>query len=137
MDENYCQYGTDMTFSKGKLAKIAETIRKYQFDALVMVGGFDGYEGMMDLYNNRVTVLLSANNNYYYILMPSNGPSLLLQYPEFNIGLLCMPATISNNCPGSETSIGADTSLNNIVEALDKIKESAVASKVYHSMQMF
>jgi len=39
-----------------------------------------------------------------------------------------MPATINNNVPGSELSIGADTALNNIVEAVDKIKQSAVAS---------
>eukprot|EP01102_Stenamoeba_stenopodia_P019708 TRINITY_DN7502_c0_g1_i1.p1 TRINITY_DN7502_c0_g1~~TRINITY_DN7502_c0_g1_i1.p1 ORF type:complete len:843 (+),score=183.65 TRINITY_DN7502_c0_g1_i1:179-2530(+) len=97
--------GISRLMSKGKLEKVAATIKKYEFDAIVMVGGFDGYEGMLDLYNNRE------------------------KYPEFNIGLLCVPATISNNCPGTETSVGADTSLNNIVEALDKIKESAVASK--------
>jgi len=38
-----------------------------------------------------------------------------------------MPATINNNLPGSELSIGADTALNNIVGAVDKIKDSAVA----------
>jgi 6-phosphofructokinase 1 len=31
--------------------------------------------------------------------------------------------------PGSELSIGADTALNNIVEAVDKIKQSAVATR--------
>ena len=38
-----------------------------------------------------------------------------------------MPATINNNLPGSELSVGADTALNNIAEAVDKIKDSAVA----------
>jgi 6-phosphofructokinase 1 len=38
-----------------------------------------------------------------------------------------MPASINNNLPGSELSIGADTALNSIVEAVDKIKQSAVA----------
>src|SRR3989337_4022396 len=38
-----------------------------------------------------------------------------------------MPATINNNLPGSDLSVGADTALNNIVEAVDKIKHSAVA----------
>jgi 6-phosphofructokinase 1 len=48
-------------------------------------------------------------------------------YPAFNIPVVCLPATINNNLPGSELSIGADTALNNIVEAVDKIKDSAVA----------
>ena len=48
-------------------------------------------------------------------------------YPAFNIPILLMPATINNNLPGSELSIGADTALNNIAEAVDKIKDSAVA----------
>jgi 6-phosphofructokinase 1 len=50
-------------------------------------------------------------------------------YPAFNIPFVLVPATISNNLPGSELSIGADTALNNIVEAVDKIKDSAVAQR--------
>jgi 6-phosphofructokinase 1 len=42
---------------------------------------------------------------------------------------VCVPATINNNLPGSELAVGADTALNNIVAALDKIKQSAVASR--------
>jgi len=37
------------------------------------------------------------------------------KYPEFQIPLICIPATISNNVPGTEFSIGADTALNEIV----------------------
>ncbi|HEX2999170.1 MAG TPA: 6-phosphofructokinase, partial [Armatimonadota bacterium] len=46
----------------------------------------------------------------------------------FDIPVICLPASIDNNLPGSELSIGIDTALNNIVEAVDKIKQSAVAS---------
>ncbi|HEX7974839.1 MAG TPA: 6-phosphofructokinase [Anaerolineales bacterium] len=42
---------------------------------------------------------------------------------------MCLPATINNNLPGSELSVGADTALNNIVQAVDKIKDSAVAQR--------
>ena len=38
------------------------------------------------------------------------------KYPEFRIPLICIPATISNNVPGTEFSIGADTALNEIVK---------------------
>ena len=50
-------------------------------------------------------------------------------FPAFRIPIVCLPATIDNNLPGSELSIGADTALNNIVEAVDKIKQSAVADR--------
>lgn len=43
--------------------------------------------------------------------------------------MICLPATINNNLPGTELSVGADTALNSIVSAVDKIKQSAVASQ--------
>ena len=42
---------------------------------------------------------------------------------------MCVPATIDNNLPGSELAIGADTSLNVITEAIDRIKMSGSAAK--------
>jgi 6-phosphofructokinase 1 len=50
-------------------------------------------------------------------------------YPAFDIPVVCLPATIDNNLPGTELSIGADTALNNIVTVVDKIKQSAVAER--------
>src|SRR5690606_11428099 len=41
---------------------------------------------------------------------------------------VCLPASINNDLPGSELSIGADSALNSIVADVDKIKQSAVAS---------
>ena len=49
-------------------------------------------------------------------------------FPSFNIPIVCIPATINNNMPAAEFSIGADTALNSITEVVDKIKQSAVAS---------
>jgi 6-phosphofructokinase 1 len=43
--------------------------------------------------------------------------------------IVCLPSTIDNDRPGSELSIGADTALNSIVQAVDQIKQSAVASR--------
>jgi 6-phosphofructokinase 1 len=51
------------------------------------------------------------------------------QFPAFNIPLVCLPTTIDNDLPGTELSVGADTALNSIVQAVDKIKQSAVASR--------
>jgi 6-phosphofructokinase 1 len=41
------------------------------------------------------------------------------------IPIIIVPATISNNFPGTEFTIGADTSLNVVVESCDRIKTSA------------
>ncbi len=43
--------------------------------------------------------------------------------------MVCLPATINNNLPGTELSVGTDTALNSIVTAVDMIKRSAVASQ--------
>ena len=40
-----------------------------------------------------------------------------------------LPATVSNNIPGTDFSIGSDTALNAIIEACDRIKLSANASR--------
>ena len=48
------------------------------------------------------------------------------EYDAFNIPIICVPAAIDNNLPGSELSIGADTALNSIVEVVDKIKQSSL-----------
>jgi 6-phosphofructokinase 1 len=50
-------------------------------------------------------------------------------FPAFNIPVICLPASINNNLPGSEFSLGADTALNSIVDAVDKIKMSAGATR--------
>lgn len=84
---------------------IARNLEKYEIDGLLMIGGWSGYEGVLELHNRRNL------------------------FPAFDIPIVCLPSTIDNDLPGSELSIGADTALNNIVSAVDKIKQSAVASK--------
>uniref|UniRef100_A0A8D0AZ90 6-phosphofructokinase type C n=1 Tax=Sander lucioperca TaxID=283035 RepID=A0A8D0AZ90_SANLU len=50
-------------------------------------------------------------------------------YEELCIPMCMLPATISNNVPGTDLSIGADTALNAIVETCDRIKQSASGTK--------
>ncbi|KAI6117255.1 phosphofructokinase domain-containing protein [Pisolithus croceorrhizus] len=50
-------------------------------------------------------------------------------YPAFHIPMVHLPATISNNVPMTEFSLGSDTSLNALVDACDAIKQSASASR--------
>jgi 6-phosphofructokinase 1 len=86
------------------LYAIAKTIEAHDIDGILMIGGWSGYRSMHRIFSER------AN------------------FPAFNIPLVCLPVTINNNLPGSEVSIGADTALNSIVGAVDKIKQSAVAA---------
>jgi len=50
-------------------------------------------------------------------------------YPALHIPMVHLPATISNNVPLTEFSLGSDTSLNALVDACDAIKQSASASR--------
>uniref|UniRef100_A0A4W5R426 Phosphofructokinase, muscle b n=1 Tax=Hucho hucho TaxID=62062 RepID=A0A4W5R426_9TELE len=50
-------------------------------------------------------------------------------YEELCIPMVVIPATVSNNVPGSDFSIGADTALNTITMTCDRIKQSAAGTK--------
>ncbi len=55
--------------------------------------------------------------------------SRLDDFPGLHIPTMLIPATINNNTPGSDFAVGADTALNNIIQAVDKIKDTAAANK--------
>ena len=48
------------------------------------------------------------------------------QYPSLRVPMVIIPATISNNVPGTDLSLGADTALNVIVEVQIQILPSPV-----------
>lgn len=91
--------------TEADFARIAHQLESHEIDGLLMIGGLTGYEAVYAMYVRRE------------------------QHPAFNMPVVCLPASINNNLPGSEHSIGADTALNNIVEDVDKIKQSAVATQ--------
>ena len=71
----------------------------------MIIGGFEAYQTCLNL--------AEARNNF----------------AEFCIPMAVLPATISNNVPGTEFSLGADTALNEICEICDKIRQSAQGTK--------
>jgi 6-phosphofructokinase 1 len=100
------ELGTNRHIPSGSdLYGLARAIEKNEIQGLLIIGGWAAYESAYNL-------ICQCQN-----------------YPAFSIPFVCMPATINNNLPGSELSIGADTALNSIVQAVDKIKDSAVASR--------
>ncbi|MCK5101781.1 MAG: 6-phosphofructokinase, partial [Cyclobacteriaceae bacterium] len=84
---------------------IAKNLESNNIHAMLIIGGMVGYE------------------TAYHFCEKRN------EFPAFDIPIVCLPATINNNLPGTDFSVGADTALNSIIEAVDKIKESAVANK--------
>ncbi|XP_043082171.1 ATP-dependent 6-phosphofructokinase, platelet type isoform X3 [Puntigrus tetrazona] len=97
--------GTKRTLPAKHIDKIAEQIRKYNINALLVIGGFEAYLGIMELLTARGT------------------------YEELCVPMVMVPATVSNNVPGSDLSIGADTALNAITDTCDRIKQSASGTK--------
>jgi 6-phosphofructokinase 1 len=87
-----------------ELASIARQIRDWDIRGIIAVGGLSTYE--------QVAKLIQARE----------------QHRELRIPIICVPATIDNNLPGTEITIGADTALTNIVDAIDKIKYTAGAA---------
>ncbi|KAL6098098.1 pfkp [Pungitius sinensis] len=97
--------GTKRTLPGKHVDKIAEQMRLHNINALLIVGGFEAFESLLQLYEARAT------------------------HEDFCIPMCMLPATISNNVPGTDLSIGADTALNAIVETCDRIKQSASGTK--------
>ncbi len=87
------------------LAEVAQQIEAHRIDGILMIGGWAGYQSA------------SAMSDLAEI------------HPALGIPVVCMPTSINNDLPASELSIGADTALNSIVRDVDKIKQSAVASR--------
>lgn len=48
-------------------------------------------------------------------------------YQEHGIPSICIPGTIDNDLPGTDFSIGYDTATNTAVEAIDKIRDTAMS----------
>jgi len=87
------------------IARIAEQVAAHRIDGLVMAGGWAGYHAAHELHRHRQ------------------------HYAALDIPIVCMPMTINNDVPGTELSIGSDTALNSIVADVDKIRQSAVATR--------
>ena len=71
------------------------TMKKEEIDALVVIGG-DG---------------------------TFTGARIFAQ--EFNVPIVGLPGTIDNDLSGTDSTIGYDTALNTIIEAVDKIRDTA------------
>ncbi|KAG2140125.1 phosphofructokinase domain-containing protein [Suillus clintonianus] len=99
------ELGTNRTLPDVDLGAVAARFQEHNFHALLMIGGFEAFNALLILETGRK------------------------HYPAFHIPMAHLPATISNNVPMTEFSLGSDTSLNALVDACDSIKQSASASR--------
>ncbi len=99
------ELGTSRFIPRGDdVEAVASQLEAHQIDGVLMIGGWSGYQAAYALHSRRH------------------------EYPALTTPIVCLPASINNDLPRSEISIGADTALNSIVTDVDKIKQSAVAS---------
>lgn len=87
------------------IARIAQQLAEHRIDALLVIGGWNAYEAAYALHAARE------------------------EHESLSLPIVCLPASINNDLPASELSIGSDTALNSIALNIDKIKQSAVASR--------
>jgi 6-phosphofructokinase 1 len=78
-------------------APVAKTLDKLNLDGMVIIGGDGSFRG---------------------------GTKLM---KEFNLPVVGVPATIDNDIPGTDISIGFDTALNIAIEAVDKVRDTATS----------
>lgn len=99
------ELGTNRTLPDVNLGGVAAAFQSHAFDALLIIGGFEAWHSLQ--------IMETARSNY----------------PSFQIPMCHLPATLSNNVPLTDFSLGSDTSLNALIDACDAIKQSASASR--------
>ncbi|KFM71331.1 6-phosphofructokinase, partial [Stegodyphus mimosarum] len=97
--------GTKRTLPDPIMDKVVEKIKHYKIQGLLVAGGFEAFHSVLQMAEQRS------------------------KYPELCIPMIVIPATISNNVPGTDFSLGSDTALNEITEICDRIRQSAQGTK--------
>ncbi len=77
------------------MKKLIKNLKEAQVDALVVIGGDGTFTGAINLQE------------------------------EHGIPVVGIPGTIDNDINGTDYTIGYDTALNTVVEAIDKIRDTA------------
>lgn len=88
-------------FETEDFARLERVLQQHQVRGMLVLGGLNAYHNVAELVRRRN------------------------RHPGFNIPIVCLPTTIDNNLPATDYAVGADTALNNIIEAVDKIKDTA------------
>lgn len=91
----------------GEADRMVEILDKHNVSGMMLIGGWE----CLDLFSAIST-------------LPSD-------HRLHSIPITHVPATISNNIPLCDYSLGSDTALNNIIASVDKMKSSAQANRLF------
>ena len=105
VNEGGSEIGTNRGLPSADLKKTAYCFELYKFDAIFCIGGFEAFTAVSELRKART------------------------EFPAFRIPMMVLPATVSNNVPGTEYSLGSDTCLNTLIGFCDAIRQSASSSR--------
>jgi len=94
----------------GTILKTARSKRFMTYEGRLMA-----YQNLMD---NKVDALVAIGGNGTF-----TGASIFDK--EFNFPIIGLPGTIDNDLYGTDATIGYDTAINTVVEAADKIRDTA------------
>ncbi|XP_031355986.1 ATP-dependent 6-phosphofructokinase isoform X1 [Photinus pyralis] len=97
--------GTKRTLPGTRIDQVAKKLTEFGIQGLLIIGGFEAFQAAIQMVHERP------------------------KYPAFQIPIVVIPSTISNNVPGTEFSLGCDTALNEITEICDRIRQSAQGTK--------
>lgn len=78
-------------------ARAYENVKRFHLQGLVVIGGDGSFRGGLEFYR------------------------------EHKIPVACVPGTIDNDIAGTDYSIGFDTAVNNVVDAINKIRDTATS----------
>ncbi|CAC5377584.1 unnamed protein product [Mytilus coruscus] len=85
------------TAARYGLDKVAEKLKEHDISGLLIIGGFEAYHSALQMAEARS------------------------KYDAFCIPMVVIPCTISNNVPGTDFSLGADTALNEIADVSNNV----------------
>lgn len=100
-----CELGTAEGILPDQLAAVEATIQKFKISSVIVIGGHHALMSVVEMCKARA------------------------DHPALRIPMCAIPVTIRNNLPGTDFSVGMDTALNAIVEAIDTLKCSAASSR--------
>lgn len=92
---------------------ILKTARSDEF--MTFEGRQKAYENLV---KNNIDALIAIGGDGTF-----TGASIFIK--EFNIPIIGIPGTIDNDLFGTDNTIGYDTALNTVVEAVDKLRDTA------------
>ncbi|KAI5968969.1 PFK1 [Candida margitis] len=99
------EIGTNRSLPSQNFGEVAYYLQKFNIQGLLIIGGFEAFTSLHELHDQRDN------------------------YPIFKIPMVVIPATVSNNVPGTEYSLGSDTCMNELVTYCDAVQQSASSSR--------